>query len=1136
MDAKRMRDGVDEGAASRDAKLIAAAREQVADRGQTLASWGDSGPWPGGPPTGSFTGYSIIRELHRGGQGVVYQALQESTQRKVAIKVMREGPFAGAADRARFDREVHILGQLNHPHIVAIHDTGSAAGHLYFVMDYIPGHPLDIHMAGAKHTLDETLRLFGKICDAVNAAHLRGVIHRDLKPSNIRIDPEGEPHILDFGLAKVAAGAADSSGMTLTGQFVGSLPWASPEQAEGAPAKIDVRTDVYALGVILYQMLTGRFPYEVIGPMRDVLNNILTAEPVRPSALGWQGVPGGRGGRLAGRINDEIDTIALKCLHKERERRYQTAGELARDVGHYLNGEPIEAKRDSAGYVLRKHLIRYKLPVAVAAGFLVVITVGLLTSLVLWQQASMERDRTAEALKLAERHQQETQQVADFQSTMLADTDVEGMGVALVDEFERRIRETLSKQVVDPGELDRIMHDWRQQTLKAGPTNVALGVLDEYVLAKAAKSIEKDFANQPLVRAALQQTVADTYRKIGLYEPAMALQQAALQTRREELGDDHLETLSSMHDMGALLHAMGKSDEAEPYFRRALEGNRRVLGGDHPVTLETIGDMGSLLEAMGKYEEAMLYCREALEGKRRILGDDHPETLLSINAMSILLRGVGELAEAESHLREALERHRRVLGNDHPTTLTLVNNMGGLLQARGQYAEALPYFREALEGSRRVLGDDHPSTLAHTLNMGQVLYFMGRLADAEPYCRQALEGLRRVLGNDHPHTLVSINQMGVLLHSMGKLGEAEPYFREVMEGCRRVLGNDHRNTLISINSMACELKSQGRFAEAEPYAREALERGRCLLGSEHPDTLTWVNNMGSLLSSMGRLAEAEPYWREALEGHRRVLGDDHPNTLCSIGGMADVLRATGRLAEAEPYCREALEKHRRVLGDEHQSTLLSISNMAVLLQAMGKRSEAEVYSREALERRRRVLGDDHRDTLGSINNLGDLLREMGRLEEAEALGAEAVRGARRSLPEGHPHTGGFLTNYGKTLAALARYAEAESTLLEAHGLLAAAFGPQHALTMKAVSGLADLYAAWHAAEPRQGHDAQAAEWRARLEAWRTSTQPASTQPISTQPTANHSAAGSTNSATSSAASHRPAPAGAADPADSNRTP
>jgi tetratricopeptide (TPR) repeat protein/predicted Ser/Thr protein kinase len=320
------------------------------------------------PPPGTFPGYELVREIHRGGQGVVYLAIQLTTKRRVAIKLMHGGAHVGSAGRARFEREVQILGQLEHPNIVAIHDSGTTSdGSWFYVMDYISGRPLDEIIASSdKPSIAETLRLFGLICDAVGAAHLRGVIHRDLKPANVRINRSGEPIVVDFGLAKIAVpDVTDETTprmMTATGQFIGSLPWASPEQAEGSPDKIDIRTDVYSLGVMLFQMLTGRFPYQVIGNMRDVLDNIMRAEPARPSTV-------------RKKINDEVETIVLKCLSKDRQRRYQSAIELARDVHLYLAGEPIEAKRDSGWYVVKKTFVRHKFVAGVVVGF-VVLMVG----------------------------------------------------------------------------------------------------------------------------------------------------------------------------------------------------------------------------------------------------------------------------------------------------------------------------------------------------------------------------------------------------------------------------------------------------------------------------------------------------------------------------------------------------------------------------------------------------------------------------------------------------------------------------------------------------------------------------------------------------------------------------------------
>ena len=507
MAEKRSSDDADQDSVARDAEMIAAARDKIVGDNQTLESPGNRAPRFSGPPADSFVGYKIIKEVHRGGQGVVYQALQKATKRKVAIKVLKEGPFSGQADRARFDREVQILGQLNHPNIVTIHDSGSSAGCQFFVMDYVRGQPLDVYMASRERSIDETLRLFGKICDAVNSAHLRGVIHRDLKPGNIVVDADGEPHVLDFGLAKVVVSETEASAMTLTGQFVGSLGWASPEQAEGVPSKIDVRTDVYSLGVILYQMLTSKFPYEVVGNLRDVLDRIMRSEPTRPGAIREQ-------------VNDELDTIVLKCLQKERERRYQTAGELARDIERYLAGEPIEAKRDSGWYMFKKTIHRYRVAAAVSASMVFVIVVGLAVTLVFWQQAVRQRDRAVAAERTAgeARSAAERARAAETEQRLLAEQHLRH----LEEERERAEKaEKLAAQWL--AELGQVQAEAQRalqseidsrQMAEQRPTAVAtrqampgaaskpgqpLGFLDD-VLAFAEQAVEPPGTPPPTVR------------------------------------------------------------------------------------------------------------------------------------------------------------------------------------------------------------------------------------------------------------------------------------------------------------------------------------------------------------------------------------------------------------------------------------------------------------------------------------------------------------------------------------------------------------------------------------------------------------------------------------------------------------
>ncbi len=381
----------------------------------------------------SIAGYLFQRKISGGGQGLVFEAIQESTKRRVAVKVIRGGAMSHPENRKRLQRGVRVLGQLHHPSIVGIVDSGIADGCLYYVMEYVAGVTLDDYVARMRSTsvgwnaegsdgdsgsrsrrsrqeakaerltMHRLLTIFAKLCEALDVAHVRGVLHRDIKPANVLVDQRGEPHILDFDLAKILDGGfmpdEDFSAMTVSGEFLGSLRWASPEQVERKPSGIDLRTDVYSLGVVLYEMLTGQFPYPVVGTRREIEDNILHATPKKPHTI-----------RKA--VDDELETIVLKCLAKEPARRYRSAGDLAVDIRSYLNGDPISAKRDSGWYMLKKLAVRHKAATTVALSVVVILMSSLTYVYFAWRSAQdviKERDK---AVELASFHQTDAENMA----------------------------------------------------------------------------------------------------------------------------------------------------------------------------------------------------------------------------------------------------------------------------------------------------------------------------------------------------------------------------------------------------------------------------------------------------------------------------------------------------------------------------------------------------------------------------------------------------------------------------------------------------------------------------------------------------------------------------------------------------
>ena len=1013
-----------------------------------------------------FGSYRLVAKLGQGGMGTVYEAEQDNPRRSVALKVIRAGAGSRTAQR-RFQREAQVLGRLQHRCIAQVYeastvDVGSGP-QPYFAMELVRGVALIDYADAKRLSTRDRLALMIGIGEAVHHAHQKGVIHRDLKPDNILVDANGVPKVLDFGIALITDADAEATVLTTAGgRLIGTIPYMSPEQVSGRRDDVDTRSDIHALGVILFQLLSGRLPYDVKGlMMHEAIRTIREDEPSRL-------------GSIDSNLRGDIDAIVTKATEKDPERRYQSARDLTTDVRYYLENRPIRARPPSNVYRLKKFVRRNR--IGVSAGVIVALSLIAATAVSIVFAVGESKQR-----RIADDARDRLQIVADFQSSVLGGIDAAGFGRTMVVDFREGIQSKLTSQGVDQEQIEAAVASFDELTSKVNATDIALRIVDEEILAGAVETIEEEFGDKPLLEAALRYSIGKTYLELGMYPKSLAQLQKALDIRDRELGGDHPDTLTSKERIGEIIFYLGKYAEAEPYIRDALKARRRVLGDDHPDTLSSIIRMCYFLEWQGKYLEALPYCREAMDGRRKVLGNDHMDTRSSIASMGTLLLSMGEYNEALSHFREALEGHQRILGQDHPRTLNAMHDMGYIFTKMRNYREASAYYIKAVDGRRRVLGNNHPSTLTTINNIGNLYLSMRKLEEALPYYQEALDGNRRLNGNSHPNTITSIHNMGTLLQSMGKLAEAEPYNREALQGCRQELGDDHPDTLNAIHSMGTLLESMGKLEEAESLYREALESKRHVLGDDHPSTLLSIDKIGRLLKSMGKHTEALPYHREALERRQQVLGNDHPDTLTFSNDTGDLLMDMGKFEEALQSVRKAMEGGRRALGDDHPITLRSISTLAAILRSMSKLEKAESYAREAMEGRRRVLGDDHPDTLTSINNMGYLLNSLGKHEDAVELLRSGESAARKTWAGADNRwLGNYLAKLGDAEGHTGRFAEGEATLLEAHRLLAKGFGADHARTTACVDRLVTLYQSWHSAKPGQGYDTKSTEWREKL--------------------------------------------------------
>jgi tetratricopeptide (TPR) repeat protein len=892
-----------------------------------------------------FGRYRLLRVLGEGGMGTVYEAEQVHPHRLVALKVLRPGVTTAAMLR-RFEHEAHVLGLLHHPGIAQIFEAGTAdrgqGEQPFFVMELVRGQPLLKYAAERGLSVREKLELMARICDAVQHAHAKGVVHRDLKPNNIFVEETGQPKILDFGVARATDCDIQTTTLhTQVGQLVGTLAYMSPEQAGGNPDDVDTRSDVYSLGVICYELLSGRLPLDLDRkPLHEAVRMIREQEPPKLGALdrGFRG---------------DVETIVAKAMEKEPGLRYQSAAELGADVHRFMNAETISARSASVSSLMWKFAQRHRSLSIAAVAVCAALILGAAATFAALAQATRERDaaRHAEAVSEARLREVEQSQSEARQAQQEA---------AAVNLF---LQEMLAS--ADPD------------------TSRGEDISVRTVLDRAAPVVASQFAANDLVRASIHHTIAITYEGIGDLESALTHIKQAIEIRDARLGRGDRETLESTRVLAGILQRQGHYSDAVRMMQEVLDLALQNFGPDHETTLNATMSLASALHREGKHRETCLLLEDAVTRFQRTFGVDHRSTLNAMRTLANAYVGSGRWNEARELFADADRRLTLTLGETHPITLATRHGLAYAHHETGDDAKAELILRKTLADRQSVLGDAHQDTLTTMNVLAGVVMERGELAEAQTLLERVAELRATVLGENHPDTLNSLNQLGLVQDRRGQWARSAETFLLVYQRRLQILGERHPQTITSQHNWGTALSRLGRYAEAEPLQRQTLVARGELLGEDHPQTIQAASNLAQTLRLQGKFVEAVVLLRNVVEWQRQHRGVSHKDSRSAMYLLCISLRLSGAVDEACDLAHTLVKAGEQSLPETDFRRSLYQAQEAACLVERGQYAEAEPVLIAAYDHVVRERGISDRNLRDVAVILVDLYERSGRTESAQ---------------------------------------------------------------------------------------------------------------------------------------------------------